>query len=335
MKRFLKSKVKSTLILLLAFSLSSTVMAKDNAPKNLYEVLKVRNIPSTIRVDQLTADWRYITFNAEVTPDYREMSLLTKGKIISLGEQQYLVAYHLQRLPSAPNFSAQEYLIEQWRRDYDRSAPQFLKDSRLEISLLMLSDNRNFHEIKSFNPHTDVTGAPSMTAINRRKSLSNLKQIALATFMYVQDYNETLPPMVAARSADEIRESNTDSNGFSPGLLPPGMKPPMPADITATTPVQNLLMPYLGKKELFLQPTTHRPYLPNYKISQSPESKIDKPNETFLFYEDVPDADGWRCVAYADGHVKALTETQFQQQRKAQDISESGYPSAAKATPKP
>jgi len=65
-----------------------------------------------------------------------------------------------------------------------------------------------------------------------------------------------------------------------------------------------------------------------------PDSKIDSPATTFLFYEDEPDADGMRCVVYADGHAKALTEEQFQWQRQAQGISESGYPSAAKATKK-
>jgi prepilin-type processing-associated H-X9-DG protein len=94
------------------------------------------------------------------------------------------------------------------------------------------------------------------------------------------------------------------------------------------------LQPYTHNTEIFLQPTTHRPYLPNYKVSRWPDSKFGNPSETFLFFEDAPSADGKRSVVFADGHVETLTESQFQWRRKAQGISESGYPSAAKAVPK-
>lgn len=90
-----------------------------------------------------------------------------------------------------------------------------------------------------------------------------------------------------------------------------------------------------------MQPVTQRPYLPNYKLSRLSEAQVTNPSRIFLFYEDAPDAGGMRNVAYADGHVLALSEAEFQSQRKAQGISASGYPPAArvihkaKATPKP
>jgi hypothetical protein len=260
------------------------------------------------------------------------------------GEQRYLVAYHLLPASHSDYFNGQEYLINKWRQRGERITPQFLKDTLLALSLLSFAPDRDFYEIKQFNPSTDITVAPTKTVLDRQESLTNLKQIALALFMYVQDYNETLPPMVAARSADEIKDFYKIPGIPYSSDLPPPPPPEYPRErsmkITATTSIQNRLMPYVRNKMLFLQPATHRPYLPNYKISRLSDAEIDNPATTFLFYEDAPDAGGMRCVAYADGHAKALSEAEFQRERKAQGISESGYPSAAKpaqkakATPK-
>jgi len=62
---------------------------------------------------------------------------------------------------------------------------------------------------------------------------------------------------------------------------------------------------------------------------------IDNPAAIILFYEDAPDANGMRNVAYADGHVAAISEAEFQRERKAQGISESGYPPVVKTTQEP
>jgi len=285
---------------------------------NLYAALKNQNVETTMTGAQLTSDWHIISsgelgifamFGAgRMMP---QIAGFTHGKMVSFGSEKYLVAYYVQGEDDVRDI----YSTDSNRRDKG----YLFKDSKLSLALLPLNGNQSIYEIKNFDPAKDFISKP---VARRADSLSNLKQIALATFMYVQDYDEKLPPMVAARSADEIKN-------------------PFNGKITNATPVQNRLMPYVKSKELFLQPVTHHPYLPNYKVSRLPDAKIKSPTTTFLFYEDAPDADGMRCVAYADGHVKALTENEFQHERRAQGISESGYPSAAKpahkakAVPKP
>jgi prepilin-type processing-associated H-X9-DG protein len=186
-----------------------------------------------------------------------------------------------------------------------------LKNSQLALSLFSLSQAHDFQEIGKFDPAKDIAAAPPKVLVDRRISQAQLKQIGLAVFMYMQDYDEKMPPMVAARNANHLMY--------------------LPSSKTTSVPtVQNILYPYLKSTEVFLQPTTHRPYLPNYKVSRWPVSKLDNPSQTFLFFEDAPDIDGKRNVVFADGHVETLTESQFQWRRKEQGISESGYPSAAK-----
>lgn len=151
--------------------------------------------------------------------------------------------------------------------------------------------------------HAKTAGSSSM----ERVSQSNLKQVALGIFMYTQDYDEKYPPMVAARTAKNIREVPS-------------------SQITARSSVFTRLQPYLKSTQICLQPSTHHPYIPNYKISRHSTNHVKHPASTFLFYEDAPDDAGMRNVAYADGHVKAITEAEFQRERKAQGISVSGYP---------
>lgn len=104
---------------------------------------------------------------------------------------------------------------------------------------------------------------------------------------------------------------------------------------TSETTVQTCLYPYTRIIEIFLQPETHRPYLPNYKISRKDVAQITSPYSTILFYEDAPSSDGKRAVAYLDGHVARIEEDEFQRQREAQGISASGFPSAMKPARKP
>ena len=118
-------------------------------------------------------------------------------------------------------------------------------------------------------------------------SQANLKQIGLAMMQYSQDWDDTYPPMIAARSANDI-----------PPPPPPGSYSNC-SNENAT--VQDRLAPYTKDSQIFLQPVTGRPYLPNYKVSRKPASQFKNPSQTFLFYEDAPNLAGTRNVVYADG----------------------------------
>lgn len=357
MQRWMKTGCKGTFLLLLVFTLSGAAMAQYGGgrgrdrfgggprmaqqaaqpPENLFKAMQAQGVASTITAGQLTADWGVITLgelgllNPTVSAYFgyynggslQPMLYYTNGEVLSFGGQTYLAAYTLQEFSDPDQRTAQQYYEDQFRRmTPERRTPQLLKDSVLALSLLSLNQSESFHLIQQFDPTADIVTAPSKMAIDRDISLSNLKQIGLATMMYVQDYDEKYPPMVAARSVNQISPSFRNT-------------------ITAATTVQSRLLPYIKDTRFFLQPVTQRPYLPNYKLSKVPMANVKDPSHILLFYEDAPDAEGMRNVAYADGHAETITEAEFQRERIAQGISASGYPPAArprhkaKATPKP
>ena len=307
MKHILRNLGRSTFVVLLIGALAAAAKAQTGEPANLYEALKDQHISTQMKAQDLTADWHVITAGTTnlllALTDSRDMPnqmyYYTNGKIFPFGKQRYLVVYHTRDKSDFRKRSQSE-------DDQDKGF--LLKNAVLELSLLPLNDTQSIHEVKQFDPQIDFL-APDVVA--QDDSVSNLKQIGLALLMYTQDYDEKIPPMVAARNADDIQ--NVSSN------------------ITEHTTVQSRLLPYVKNAKVFLQPQTHRPYLPNYKISRLGLDRIKTPPyQTFAFYEDAPDSEGKRAVLYLDGHVARIDEEEFQRQRKAQGISESGYPSAMK-----
>ena len=312
MKHILQNLGKSTFVVLLIGALAVAAKAQNAEPANLYEALKEQHIATQMKAQELTADWHVITAGTTnlllALTDSRDMPYqmyyYTNGKIFPFGKQRYLVVYHTR---DKSDFRKRS------EADDDQDKGFLLQDAVLELSLLPLNDTQSIHQVKQFDPQTDLL-EPEVVA--QDDSISNLKQIGLALLMYTQDYDEKIPPMVAARSADDIQ--NVSSN------------------VTEHTTVQNRLLPYATNVKVFLQPQTHRPYLPNYKISRLGLDQIKTPpSQTFAFYEDAPDAGGKRAVVYLDGHVARIDEEEFQRQRKAQGISASGYPSAMKPARRP
>lgn len=311
MKHILRNLIKSTFVVVLVGALAIAAHAQGDSA-NLYEALKAQNISTQMTATDLTADWHVITagtnFLSALTSS-RDMPYqsyyYTRGEIFPFGNQRYLVVYGTQDKSDFRKNDQAE----------DDQKGFLLKNAVLELSLLPLNDAQSIHEVKQFDPTTDLLAPDAVAA---QDSVSNLKQIGLALFMYTQDYDEKIPPMVAARSADQIHE---DVNSY---------------DINSQTTVQTRLQPYTKSVKLFLQPATNRPYLPNYKISRLALQDIKTPaSQTFMFYEDAPDSDGKRAVLYLDGHVARIDEDDFQQQRQQQGISASGYPAVMKPVDKP
>ena len=106
---------------------------------------------------------------------------------------------------------------------------------------------------------------PELTA----DCLSNLKSVALAELMYLNDYEENFP---AATTAAEL---------------------------------QAALAPYVPDMSVFFCPETGRPYLPNPALAGRSMSDVDNPSAVKMLWDEVPHSDGTKCVAYVDGHVMA------------------------------
>ena len=98
--------------------------------------------------------------------------------------------------------------------------------------------------------------------------LSNLKQINLGLLMYVQDYDEVLPPTKSMAK------------------------------------MQTLLNPYIKNNSIFACPATGTAYKVNPALSGKKMVTIKAPATTVTFYDAKPHADGRYRVGYLDGHVK-------------------------------
>lgn len=107
----------------------------------------------------------------------------------------------------------------------------------------------------------------------RQKSnsdIANIKQLALGVGMYIQDYDEVLPPM----------------------------------DNYAT--FKQVVLPYLKSDSLFYQPSSGLPYVLNTSLSEVSFANIQSPAETELLRDPVPNSAGFVAVAFADFHVKSV-----------------------------
>ena len=100
--------------------------------------------------------------------------------------------------------------------------------------------------------------------------LSNLKQLGLGTLMYSQDWDGKLPPMKSAAA------------------------------------YQKAIMPYVKNMGIFVCPVTKAPYAPVASLSGKLITRIKSPAATVAIQDSRPHPNGWKSVAYVDGHAKMV-----------------------------
>ena len=121
----------------------------------------------------------------------------------------------------------------------------------------------------------DGVTQPRYSANPELEELSRAKQLDLAIFMYVQDYDNTFPPM---DNYDRFR---------------------------------SVIYPYLrytniGNSDIFVVPVTNAPWVLNQSLSGSSYDAIPAPASTVVFQAPKPRRGGLITRAFADGHVKRV-----------------------------
>ncbi len=86
--------------------------------------------------------------------------------------------------------------------------------------------------------------------------------------MYLQDYDETLPPMKSMAGT------------------------------------QKLLSPYVRNSSAYTCPATKRTYKTNPVLNTKPLGSVAEPSKAVSFYDAAPHEDTQYSIAYVDGHVK-------------------------------
>ena len=326
-------RLSTLLVCILAFSSSHFALAENSKNSNLnnsslnnsktanlFDALDLRGIAQNLRGKDLTAAWRMMragtspeqmqlwqmmTHN-QTPPDFDAL-FYTRGDVIQVGGESYLVVYRAESERDPQKIQRRQTRAQMRTSRGEAPDTRIEESTSLVLSLLNLKVAGNLSEIRAFDPArdllTDAAKLKNKVRDTREDSQMNLKQMALALKQYVQDYDEKLPPMRAAQSAAQVRAFGTGSGNWN--------------NITAQTPVQLRLLPYARNVQIFLHPGTGRPYLPNWRISRMNESQIENPAQTILFYEDAPDSENKRNVAFEDGHVEAVDEVKWKRIAKA------------------
>ncbi|MBV9471072.1 MAG: hypothetical protein JO316_08005 [Abitibacteriaceae bacterium] len=136
---------------------------------------------------------------------------------------------------------------------------------------------------------TPVTPMPPVDADAARAnaingaSMDNLRELGAALKNYIEDNDDTLPPMKDAATAKAA------------------------------------LKPY-GSESVFVHPATKEAYRPNPVLSIKKLAHITNPAAMVAFFEANATPDGRRALLFLDGHVKRIKEAEWPQVKRASKI---------------
>jgi len=278
-------------------------MAQPSRGADLSDLLSGKTVPLTMQMKDLTGDWWRMSVGdrsamSDVGLFFLAMArggvggagaYYTQGQTMTLGEQPYLICYQAQ--PKPLNLAR---LMESGPEP--PKLEKLTPETKLSLSLVNLRAVVSLNDIRPFSLEQEIAASETeagaveeavavpAAAARKAESLSNLKQMALASLMYANDYNEVMPPL----------------------------KDP--------AAIKKLLQPYVRNEEIFINPFTKKPYMANAVLSGKKLRHIADPSSMVVFYEDSPAPDGTRGVSFLDGHAKRVTESEWVTLKKASKI---------------
>ncbi|MBS1705724.1 MAG: hypothetical protein JST40_07600 [Armatimonadetes bacterium] len=121
------------------------------------------------------------------------------------------------------------------------------------------------------------SGGQAKEAAKKTATLSNMKQVCLATIMYAGDNDDLYPGVQSTASARAV------------------------------------LLPYVKNKEVFQsQNPAKSEFRFNCALASVNAEIIEYPAETILWYETTPWEDGSRIIGYTDGHAKSVGSSEWE-----------------------
>ncbi len=285
--------------------LRSSAATQSTAPQDSVGQLLQRPAGAPTKLGDLDGTWRRVRiasirpatggFTGAISRAYGGegvQTVFTRGETVSAAGKTFLIAYRTRRVAMdlmsllANDRGGAPPTFEQV---LDMVAPKPTRETPLERVVLDLHSVSRLEEIAPFDlakateERPALETGPVMTAailfpvfaqarLRAREvsSLSNLKQIGLATLMYQQDHDENFPPM---------------------------------KDLAT---VRSALHPYTKNNDIFVDPLSGLPYHANAYASRRSAATIESPAEFVLFYEATPAPDGTRAVVFADGHARRV-----------------------------
>lgn len=279
--------MKTTLLLALTLITGSLALADSTS---MEQALAGKEFPLTLKYKDLDANWRRLSPSATVDPAniYRALAggayagtYYTKGQTVGIGGETYLVAYKSQ--VKALDMVAFQQMAMRGGQPPEPEKPT--ATTPLALALLNLKSAGSFTDIRPFDLDAELGGSDAGSGDDDKAgaaSLKNLRQIGVALMAYVGE-RRVLPALTDAKSAKEE------------------------------------LVLYVRNKDVFNQPGTQKPYLPNASLSGKKITDFDRSDKVVSFYEAAPGADGTRGCLFLDGHAERVTGAQWQ---KFKEISQ-------------
>ncbi len=243
-------RIITRLSLFTVLTLSPALLVLADTPATPADVLSGKLFPLTLQLKDMTSGWSTFTCDSANSPsrliglagyaptDYAQMSMLdaifTRGQTVVLGGETYLVAYgrsqaQFAKLLMNPEWGRQQVTI-------DPATLKFTPETEVTLQLLNMHTMGNIENIRQFNlkelSSTNTVLENARLKALKNTSLSQLRQIAIATQMYMQDNHGKLPPL------DTLAD------------------------------FQGAVDAYLGNNQAMLvQPGTGTPYQPNFALA--------------------------------------------------------------------
>ncbi len=297
--------MKHSPLMLCAISLIAASPTFAQAPSDgpsLSTILSGAVYPLVLRMRDLDSHWSAISRppssdkdDLNVLVHAGRISSYTKGDIVSIGGEPFLVTYQPE-LPtkSTSTTSTSDFVLH------------LGSDSLLDIALVNIHTLQKLQGIKPFNltaetgelspsappakpatptpvgarPTPAPPAAPINDVANDALSDSNLKALGYAVVQYCQMNKATLPPLAPV------------------------------------TDFHDALKTHIKSDVQFLDPEINLPYMVNVKASGKPLSFYAKPSQIPILWEPIAHVDDSRGVLFADGHSKRMTEAEWQKVSK-------------------
>jgi len=258
------------------------------AEAKIDEVLAGKIFSLTVRLKDMKEGWRRFTPGSQSDAGSRLLDMVmrqqmnqptraniyyTKGEVVTLAGETFLVAYSRPQEPLDPQ--AMQGQAPRENRGPLTALP-LSQNTELSLCLLNLRTIGNLVDIHPFSLLAEIAdslnGGKVVGGPAEQQSVANMRQLATAVIMYLQDHKMLLP---ALDDPDKLKAN---------------------------------LFPYVGNAKIFLQPTGGEPYQGNPMLAGKNAGEYKNPAEVIILFEVTPNADGKRVVAFLDGHVDVVDE---------------------------
>ncbi len=261
------------------------------AEAKIDEVLAGKVFPLSVKLKDLQEGWRRFTPGSQADAGAKLLDMVmtqqmnqparsnvyyTKGELVTLAGEAFLVAYSREQAPIDPQaMPGQQNQFPRGNRGPLTPLP-LSQNTELTLCLLNLHAIGNLVDIHPFNLLEEIANSIDAGKVvggpAEQQSVANMRQLACTVLMYLQDHQLLLP---ALDDADKMK-----------------------AD----------LLPYAGNEKIFLQPSGGEPYQGNPALAGKNAGEYKNPAEVVMLFEVTPDADGKRVLAFLDGHVDVVDE---------------------------